>query len=187
MIVKRVLQSRKIVAGGGAIEMEISALLRSHARGIMGKQQLVMNSYAKAMEIIPRQLADNAGIDSTDVLNRLRKEHATGSGDNWFGVDVLNEGICDTFKSGVWEPAANKLNALAAATEAACVILSIDETVKNPQSEKPGAASQGVGLGGGGRGGGRTRRAVSEAMGGRGMSGMMGGRGVQSFKGKGGA
>jgi len=186
MIVKRVMQSRKIVAGGGAIEMEISALLRSHARSIMGKQQLVMNSYAKAMEIIPRQLADNAGIDSTDVLNRLRKEHANGSGDNWFGVDVLSEGICDTFKSGVWEPAANKLNALAAATEAACVILSIDETVKNPQSEKPGAPSQGVGLGGG-RGGGRSRQAVSEAMGGRGMAGMGGGRGVQSFKGKGGA
>ncbi len=93
----------------------------------------------------------------------------------------------------MWEPAANKLNSLAAATEAACCILSIDETVRNPQSEKPGAASQGVGLGpGGGGGGGRgnTKRMVSEAMGGRGMAGMMGGRGrrgINSFKGKGGA
>jgi T-complex protein 1 subunit eta len=102
-------------------------------------------------------------------------------------VDVLNEGICNTFDSGVWEPAANKLNSLASAVEAACVVLSIDETVKNPQSEKAGAPSQGVGLGAGGPGGGKTRKAVSEAMGGRGMAGMTGGRGMTSFKGRGGA
>jgi len=194
MIVKRAMASRKVVAGGGAIEMELSHVLRMHSRTILGKQQLIMNAYARAFEVIPRQLAENAGIDSTDVLNRLRKEHATAKGDEgrWFGVDVLNEGICDTLESGVWEPAANKLNSLAAATEAACCILSIDETVRNPQSEKPGAASQGVGLGPGGGGGGRgnTKRMVSEAMGGRGMAGMMGGRGrrgINSFKGKGGA
>jgi T-complex protein 1 subunit eta len=187
MIVKRVSQSRKIVAGGGAIEMELSSLLRAHSRTIQGKQQLVLNSFAKALEIIPRQLAENAGIDSTDVLNRLRKEHSSNTeAGRWFGVDVLNEGICDTFLSGVWEPAANKLNSLASATEAACVILSIDETVRNPQSEKPGAPSQGVGLGAGGNGG-KTRKAVSEAMGGKGMAGMMGNRGVNKFRGKGGA
>lgn len=191
MIVKRTLASRKVVAGGGAIELELSSLLRQHSRTILGKQQLIMNSFAKALEIIPRQLAENAGIDSTDVLNRLRKEHATAKGEEgrWMGVDVLNEGICDTFLSGVWEPAANKINSLASATEAACCILSIDETVRNPQSEKPGAPSQGVGLGGGG--GGKTGRMVSEAMGGKGMAGMMGRgkmrKGIQSFKGRGGA
>jgi T-complex protein 1 subunit eta len=151
-----------------------------------------MNAFAKALEVIPRQLAENAGIDSTDVLNKLRKEHATSKNGEgvWMGVDVLNEGVCDTLKSGVWEPASNKLNSLASATEAACCILSIDETVRNPQSEKPGAPSQGVGLSAGGRGG-RGRQMVSEAMGGRGMAGMMGrgaGRkGVNYFKGKGGA
>jgi T-complex protein 1 subunit eta len=191
MIVKRAMSSRTVVAGGGAIEMELSHILRTHSRTILGKQQLIMNSYARALEVIPRNLAENAGIDSTDVLNRLRKEHATAKGEEgrWMGVDVLNEGICDTLKSGVWEPAANKLNSLAAATEAACCILSIDETVRNPQSEKPGAASQGVGLGAGG-GGGASRKMVSEAMGGKGMAGMMGAgkrRGVNSFKGKGGA
>lgn len=190
MIVKRTFASRSVVAGGGAIEMELSSVLRAHSRTIPGKQQLIMNSYAKALEVIPRQLAENAGIDSTDVLNRLRKEHATavdGSG-KWMGVDVLNEGICDTFNSGVWEPAANKLNSLAAATEAACCILSIDETVRNPQSEKAGAPSQGVGLGAGG--GGQSRQMVSEAMGGGGMAGMVGGKGrkgIHQFKGRGGA
>lgn len=172
MIVKRSLASRKIVAGGGAIELEISKRIREHSRTILGKQQMVMNSYARALEVIPRQLAENAGMDSSDIMNKLRKEHATSSGvaGRWMGVDV-NEGICDTYLAGVWEPAANKLNSLAAATEAACLILSIDETVRNPQSEKPGAPSQGVGLGGGG--GGRSQKMVSEAMGGRGMAGMM--------------
>jgi T-complex protein 1 subunit eta len=190
MIVKRTILNRRVVAGGGAIEMELSHTLRTHARTIANKQQLIMNAYAKALEVIPRQLAENAGIDSVDVLNRLRKEHATGvnGSGKWIGVDVLNEGVCDTFALGVWEPAANKLNSLAAATEAACCILSIDETVRNPQSEKPGAASQGVGLGGVG-GGGRTGKMVSEAMGGKGMAGMMGGKkgGVRAFKGRGGA
>lgn len=150
-------------------------------------------SFARALEVIPRQVADNAGIDSTDVLNRLRKEHATGvaGAGRWMGVDVFNEGICDTLVSGVWEPAANKLNSLASATEVASCILSIDETIRNPQSEKPGAPSQGVGLGSGGRGAGMSRGMVSEAMGGRGLAGMMGRgrmrRGVNAFRGKGGA
>eukprot|EP00607_Mallomonas_marina_P001958 CAMPEP_0182428974 /NCGR_PEP_ID=MMETSP1167-20130531/25191_1 /TAXON_ID=2988 /ORGANISM="Mallomonas Sp, Strain CCMP3275" /LENGTH=584 /DNA_ID=CAMNT_0024612243 /DNA_START=157 /DNA_END=1911 /DNA_ORIENTATION=+ len=191
MIVKRSLTNRRVVAGGGAIELEISKQIREHSRTIMGKQQLIMNSYARALEIIPRQLAENAGMDSTDILNRLRKEHATsanGAG-KWMGVDVLNEGICDTYNAGVWEPSANKLNALASATEAACCILSIDETVRNPQSEKPGAASQGVGLGRGGGGAG-TRKMVSEAMGGGGMQGMVQGKGrkaLHAMKGRGGA
>ena len=189
MIVKRSLVNRQVVAGGGAIELELSCVLRNHSRTILGKQQLIMNSFARALEVIPRQLAENAGIDSIDVLNRLRKEHSAGPTGRWMGVDVLNEGICDTFLAGVWEPSENKLNSLAAATEAACCILSIDETVRNPQSEAAGAPSQGVGLGQGG-GPGPGRKMVSEAMGGKGMAGMMGAgkrKGVQSFRGRGGA
>jgi len=189
MIVKRSLSNRRVVAGGGAIEMELSTVLLRHSRTIPGKQQLIMNAFARALEIIPRQLSDNAGMDSTDVMNKLRKEHVTPGVGKWIGVDVLNEGVCDTFISGVWEPSANKLNSLASATEAAACILSIDETVRNPQSEKAGAPSQGVGLGAGG--GGRTGQMVSEAMGGGGMAGMAArgkGRGaLRSFKGKGGA
>lgn len=187
MIVKRTLLSKRVVAGGGAIEMELAQHLRSAAKFIKGKQQLIVAAFAKALEVIPRQLADNAGLDSTDIVNALRRAHAMWF--RWSGVDVLGEGVCDTLDRGVWEPAANKMNALGSAAEAACCILSIDETVRNPQSEKPGAPSQGVGLGPGG-GGGRSGRMVSEAMGGRGMAGMMGGRGrrgVNHFKGKGGA
>ena len=186
MIVKRCIASRSIVAGGGAIELELSKILREHSMTILGKQQLVMAAFAKALEVIPRQLADNAGIDSTDVMNRLRKEHATsvnGSG-KWMGVDVMKESTCDTLLSGVWEPSANKLNSIAAATEAACCILSIDETVRNPQSEKPGGPSQGAGLT---RGPGGKNQMLSEAMGGGGMASMGGRRGVNQFKGRGGA
>jgi len=183
MIVKRSLVNRKVVAGGGAIEMELSKYLRDHSRSIQGKQQLVLNAFARALEIVPRCLSENAGIDSTDVLNRLRKEHATGSNGSgkWMGVDVMGEGVCDTFLSGVWEPSANKLNSLAAATEAACCILSIDETVRNPQSEKPQA--QGTKK--------QQQQMVSEAMGGGGMQNMMGKNvrkgAIKSFKGRGGA
>merc|ERR1712187_938900 len=88
--------------------------------------------------------ASNAGMDPTDVLNKLRMKHATGG--TWFGVDVIENGVCDTFEKFAWEATVMKRNALAAATEAACLILSVDETVRNPQSEKPDAANyQGMG------------------------------------------
>lgn len=72
MIVTRAIRTHAVVAGGGAIEMELSRYLREHLRTIKGKQQLVINGFAKALEIIPRQLSENSGMDSTDVLNKLR-------------------------------------------------------------------------------------------------------------------
>jgi len=113
--------------------MEISKYLRDHSRTIMGKQQLIVGSVAKALEIIPRQICDNAGLDATDVLNKLRMRHAQG--DLWCGVDVESEGVQDNMKKFVWEPSLVKTNALSSAIDAACLILSVDETVRNPQSE----------------------------------------------------
>ena len=75
MIVRRAIKAQSVVAGGGAIEMELSRYLREYVRTISGKQQLVINAFAKALEIIPKQLADNSGMDSTDVLNKLRQKH----------------------------------------------------------------------------------------------------------------
>jgi len=132
MIVRRAVKHTSVVAGGGAIEMELSRMLREHAQTVTSKAQLIMLAYAKALEIIPRTLADNAGFDSTDVVTELRARHAKGG--KWMGVDIENEGACDTFKSFVWEPALVKLNALASATEAACMVLSVDETIRNPKS-----------------------------------------------------
>lgn len=77
MIVTRAIKTHAVVAGGGAIEMELSRYLREHVKLITGKQQLVVNGFAKALEIIPKQLADNSGMDGTDVLNKLRQVHTT--------------------------------------------------------------------------------------------------------------
>lgn len=99
--------------------------------------------FAKSLEVIPKTIADNAGLDSLDIVNKLRNKHGKlcnnlGNGDTenkFLGVDI-NTGIGNSFENFVWEPAMVKINALKAATEAACTILSIDETVRNPKSEQ---------------------------------------------------
>ena len=150
MIVSRALKHRSVVAGAGAIEMELSRYLREYARSIPGKAQLIINAYAKSLEIIPRQLVENAGFDATNVLNKLRMKHAEGG--KWFGVDVNAEGILDAYEAFVWEPAVVKINALTAASEAAQLILSVDETVTNKQSQvEKGALPGPRGRGRGGR------------------------------------
>lgn len=78
MIVRRTIQNDSVVAGGGAIEMELSKMLRDHSRTIAGKEQLLIGAIAKALEIVPRQLCDNAGFDATNILNKLRQKHAQG-------------------------------------------------------------------------------------------------------------
>ena len=114
--------------------MELSAHIRKYALSIPGKVQLIIAAFAKALEIIPRQICDNAGLDSTDILNKLRMKHA--SGETWAGVDVDgSSGVRNNLDAFVWEPSLVKINAISSATEAACLILSVDETVRNPQSE----------------------------------------------------
>lgn len=87
MIVRRAIKNKSVVAGGGATEMELSKYLREYSRTIEGKQQMVIAAYAKALEIIPRQLCDNAGFDATDILNKLRQKHVQGG--LWYGVDSM--------------------------------------------------------------------------------------------------
>jgi T-complex protein 1 subunit eta len=128
MVVKRALRNRTIVAGGGAVEMEVSAYLHGFAdEKVPHKQQAVIKAFAKALEVIPRQLCDNAGFDSTDILNRLRVEHRKGN--RWAGVDFVNEGVTNNLDAFVWEPSLVKVNAIQAAVEAACLILSVDATI----------------------------------------------------------
>ncbi|CCU74184.1 putative T-complex protein 1 subunit et [Blumeria hordei DH14] len=138
MIVKRAIKNNTIVAGGGACEMEVSAYLHKYAdQNISNKQQAIIKSFAKALEIIPRQLCDNAGLDATDILNKLRVEHRKGN--IWAGVDFEQEGVANNFEKFVWEPALVKINAIQAAIEASCLILSVDETIKNEESAQPTA------------------------------------------------
>lgn len=149
MIVKRALQNKMVVAGGGAIEMEISKYLRDYSKTIAGKQQLIIHAFAKALEVIPRQLCENAGFDAVELLNKLRLAHSKG--EKWFGIDFENENVGDNFAKFVWEPALVKINALSSATEATNLILSVDETIKNKESQganagMPAPAGRGRGM-----------------------------------------
>jgi len=161
MIVRRAVKAKAVVAGGGAIEMELSRYLREFLKTVPGKHQLLINAYAKALEIIPATLAENSGMDSTDVLNKLRQKHTQNPDEcMWYGVDVLKNRVADLFQEFVWEPELVRINVLSAATEAACTILSVDQTIKNPKSEqqqeeaaKRMAQMQGGGGGRMGRGG----------------------------------
>ena len=142
MIVKRAIKNRMIVGGGGATEMEVSAYLHGFAdKDIHDKQQPIVKAFAKALEVIPRQLCDNAGFDATDILNKLRVEHRM-KGNTWAGVDFQNEGVADMMKTFVWEPALVKINAIQAAVEASCLILGVDETIRNEESQAPQAPGQ---------------------------------------------
>ncbi|GCE97507.1 T-complex protein 1 subunit eta [Zygosaccharomyces mellis] len=146
MVVKRALQNKLIVAGGGATEMEISRHLRDYSKTVAGKQQLIINAFAKALEVIPRQLCENAGFDSIEILNRLRMAHSKG--EKWYGVDFEIENIGDNFAKFVWEPALVKVNELNSAAEATNLILSVDETITNKDSaSNSGAPPQGRGRG----------------------------------------
>jgi T-complex protein 1 subunit eta len=144
MIVRRAFKSHAVVAGGGAIEMELSRYLREYLREIPGKSQLVINGFAKALETIPRTLAENSGMDSTDVLNKLRQKHAqAGPEGMWYGVNVLEGNIDDLYKKFVWEPEQVRQNVLQASCEAACSILGVDQTIRNPKSEQAQAQAAG--------------------------------------------
>merc|ERR1712139_698406 len=119
MIVKCAMKNTKVVGGGGAIEMELSRYLREYARTIAGKQQLVINYFARALEVIPTTLAQNSGADSTMILNKLRAKHGEATPESrWFGVDCLQLDICDAFANYIWEPVVVKESALNASVEA---------------------------------------------------------------------
>ena len=127
MVVKDVLEDPAIVAGGGAVEEELSQRLGKWARNLEGREQLAAESFAKALEAIPQALATNAGFDPIDIQVGLRERH--GAGKVWFGVDVLGTGIRDMLESGVIEPLSVKKQIISSATEASCMILRIDDAI----------------------------------------------------------
>lgn len=134
MIVRRAKKAQKVVGGGGAIEMVLNKHLNETAMKMEGKAQLLVEAFASALEAIPRALSNNAGFDSFETLNKLRAAHAKPEG-KWAGVDIETGGVIDSFKQFIWEPLVVRKNALKAATEAACTILSVDETVAIPDHE----------------------------------------------------
>ncbi|EAY23001.1 chaperonin subunit eta CCTeta, putative [Trichomonas vaginalis G3] len=152
MIVRRAKKAQRIVGGGGAIEMVISKHLHEIALKMDGKAQLIVEAFGDALEAIPRSLTNNAGFDSFETLNKLRSAHEKADG-VWAGVDIETGGVLNAVENFIWEPLVVKKNALKAACEAACTILSVDETVQIPQHETtfdPGLPGQSAVRGRGG-------------------------------------
>jgi thermosome len=148
MVTKDVVEMPAIVAGGGAPEAEVSVQLRAWAQKLSGREQLAALKFADAIESIPLTLAENAGMDPIDTQVDLRARH--GKEGKWFGVDAMNGKVADMYAKAVVEPLAVKLQILRAATEAASMILRIDDVIAASKMKAPPMPPGG---GGGGMGG----------------------------------
>ncbi|RMF05782.1 thermosome subunit [Candidatus Woesearchaeota archaeon] len=132
----------KVVAGAGSCELELSLELSKFARKLSGREQLAVQAFAQAMEIIPRTLAENAGLDPIDVLTDLKAAH--NKGQLWAGLNVFTGKVMDAWKNGVLEPLQIKTQAVSSATEVATMILRIDDVIaassssENSNSNPPG-------------------------------------------------
>ena len=137
-VVRNVIREPKIVAGGGAVEIELALKLAEFARKLPSKEQLAVLKYAEALEVIPSILAQTAGMEPVDVITELRRRHAAG--EKWAGVDVINGRIADMLKLNVIEPALVKKQVIKSATEAAVMILRIDDIIAAapPKEKKKG-------------------------------------------------
>lgn len=133
-VVKDVLVEPKIVAGGGAPEMEVSLALRDYAKTLPGKEQLAVEKFAEAVEIVPAQLAENAGLDPIEALVNLRAKHKEGQ--RWAGINVFEGKIDDMYKLNVLEPVLVKKQAIKSAVEAAAMILRIDDIIAASRLEE---------------------------------------------------
>jgi len=130
----------KIVAGGGAPEAEAARELRKYAESFSGREQLAVNAFADALEVIPRSLAESGGLDPIDTLVNLRAAHEQKKTEN--GVNVLECKISNMFELGVIEPLKVKTQAINSATDAAIMILRIDDIISASKLSKGGGMPQ---------------------------------------------
>jgi len=136
-VVSDVIERNKIVAGGGAIEAETSKELHEYATKVGGREQLAIEAFADAIEIVPKTLAENAGLEPIDIIVALRSAHEKPKG-HLMGVDVFSGDIINMYKKGIIEPLWVKEQAMKSAAEAASMILRIDDVIAatKPKEEK---------------------------------------------------
>jgi thermosome len=125
-VVAATVEDGKVVAGGGAPEIEIAKRLKDYADAISGREQLAITAFAEALEVVPKTLAENAGLDSIDSLVDLRAAHENSV---YMGLDVFEGAVTDMYKAGVIEPHRVKKQAIQSASEAAEMILRIDDVI----------------------------------------------------------
>jgi len=148
-VVKRVMESKNVVVGGGAVEAALSIYLENFATTLSSREQLAIADFAKSLLVIPKTLSVNAAQDSSDLVAKLRAYHNTSQtkADSThlknYGLDLVEGAVRDNFKAGVFEPAISKIKSLKFATEAAITILRIDDLIKlEPEKGEESAYQQ---------------------------------------------
>jgi len=134
-VARDVVREPKVVAGGGSPELEVARALREYAQTLPGREQLAVSAYAEAFESVPLTLSENAGLDPIDIISELRARHEKG--EIWAGVDVLEGKAKNLEKAGVFEPLAVKKQIIKSATEAATMILKIDDVIASGKMKAP--------------------------------------------------
>jgi len=143
-VISAAIEDGKIVAGGGAPEIEVAKGLREYADTVGGREALAVNAFADAMDIIPRTLAENAGLDPIDILVQLRSAHEKKDGKN-IGIDVISGKTLNTLDRGIVEPLRVKTQAIKSASEVAEMILRIDDVIAAGKLERgPGPEMGGM-------------------------------------------
>jgi chaperonin GroEL (HSP60 family) len=149
-VVKVALEDGKIITGGGSTATSIAMGLRDYASSVGGREQMAIEAFANAMEIIPKTLSQNAGLDPIDIMLKIRSEHKKGN--KYAGVNVLEKKVDDMLKNNVIEPIRLGLNEILVASEAATMIIRIDDVIaskggggKMPQMPPGGGMGGGMG------------------------------------------
>ena len=144
MVTKDVMENPSIVAGGGAPETFAATKIRAWAKSLEGREQLAAEKFADSLEIIPLTLSENAGMDPIDTLTTLRAKQLKG--EKWTGIDVMKGKVGNMKTSDIIEPLSVKNQIVSAATEAACMILRIDDVIAIAKSAgPPGGGPEGMG------------------------------------------
>lgn len=152
-VISAAIEDGKIVAGGGAPEIEVAKGLRDFAESVGGREALAVNAFADAIEIIPRTLSENAGLDPIDILVQLRSSHEKKDGKNT-GIDVISGKVQNTLEKGIVEPLRVKTQAIKSASEVTEMILRIDDVIaagkldKGEGGQMPNPEAMGGGMGG---------------------------------------
>ncbi len=140
-----VIEDEKLLAGGGAPEIEIALRLREYAATLKGREQLAVTKFAEAVEIVPKTLAENSGFNAIDKIAELKNRHET---DKNAGLNAYTGEVMDMYSLGVVEPLRVKIQAILSATDAASLILRIDDVLastKKPPERAPGGMPPGMG------------------------------------------
>ena len=141
-VVAGAIEDGKISIGGGAAATEIAMGLRDYAASVGGREQLAVESFANALEVVPKTLAENAGFDQIDLLLKLRKAHKDGQ--KYAGIDITNGGVIDLYKAKVLEPLRVPAQTIRSSSEAAVMLLRIDDVIASKGGGAPPAGAGGM-------------------------------------------